>query len=163
MRLNADEYVDQIRDRVDVLQPAGGDNGLQNREILTGLEIADEEEVFATESNNSEDAFSQIIVERDGGIGQKMLEGGALVLGVGQRLADVRLGSVLADLVEDLAVEFVDELLAVGAANVSMSRSAQLVRGGDGVLDAIKAEDQVQEDLRFRCAEQRVEKLSPRV
>ena len=130
MGLHADQDVLEIGHRVDVLESTCGDDGLEDGEVLTGVGVTNEEEILAPGGDDSEFALGQVVVERNGRIGEEVLEGHALVLGVGQRLAHVGLGTVLVDLVEDLAVELVDDLLAVrrappGVAEVAYTDSAR--------------------------------------
>ena len=53
MRLDAHQDIHQVVIRVDVVELAGGDHCLQDREVLTGFIVANEEEVVAAEGLDS--------------------------------------------------------------------------------------------------------------
>ena len=65
MGLDADEHVGEVRVRVHAVCLARRDDRVEHGEILAGLAVSDEHEVFAPESHDAQGVFSTVVVDGD--------------------------------------------------------------------------------------------------
>ncbi len=59
---DAEQHISQVFDRVDVVGFAGGDQRIETGDVFSGVFVPDEEEVFATEGDDTEICFGAIVV-----------------------------------------------------------------------------------------------------
>src|SRR5579863_3581652 len=63
MRLDAEQHVFEIVERVDAVGFAGRDERVKTRDVLAGFIVADEKEVLATERDDAQRSLRAVVVE----------------------------------------------------------------------------------------------------
>ena len=74
MAMDADENVREVVDGVDVVLLAGGDERVENGEVVAGFLAGDEEVVLATEGDATKAGLGDVVVGRDGGVSKEAAE-----------------------------------------------------------------------------------------
>ena len=65
MVLNADQHVGEVSLGIDVVELAGGDQGTEDRQVLSGLLVSDEEIVLSPQRDDAQQALGEVVVRRE--------------------------------------------------------------------------------------------------
>jgi hypothetical protein len=74
MGADAEEHVTEIRERIDAVRLAGGDERIESGDVFAGVLVADKEVVLATKRDGAEGGFRPVVVWRDASVAEKARE-----------------------------------------------------------------------------------------
>ena len=72
--VDPEQHVREVGDRVDAIQLAGSDEGVEPCQVLACLEVTDEEEGFSAERNTPQRGLGAVVVWRDARVAQEDAE-----------------------------------------------------------------------------------------
>lgn len=159
-RVEACQDVGEVRERIDVVRLARGNDGVEGGEIRAGFFVADEQKVFPSKSDDSQRILGAVVVWWDVYVWNVACEGVPISHCMANRDADLALGSVQVLLFGEPDAEFVHERERLFPTQSRVLRRTMQTSLADVVLAHVDVADDVECELRLGLVFQRFEELS---
>src|SRR5687767_3351349 len=149
VRVDAEQDVAQVLERIDVVEVARRDQRVQASEVAAAVGIADEQERFSSEGDDPQRSFRSVVVQGNADVVEESRERVTAISRVADRLTERALGWERVLVLLEPGEECVDRLATAGPPQLEVSGRAHEPALLGLVLDAVDVEAQVESTARL--------------